>query len=187
MKNKLPYIIDYVGHLPPQGWLLLRSQTDGCVKTCCREDDVDLHFTISFKLACHYYFFASAIFSIDDDILLGENDLNHAFDIWKVRLLLLHGINIGISKLITIIAVLNPKSLLLGMSWVFTPLSHHDALKHHFTSLKTHLISLQLGVLERKFPCNWFTNTWQFSLIFKPHQIIFIHYKSRIAAAIRGL
>ena len=27
----------------------------------------------------------------------------------------------------------------------------------------------------------------QFSLIFKPHQIIFIHYKSRIAAAIRGL
>ena len=25
------------------------------------------------------------------------------------------------------------------------------------------------------------------SLIFKPHQVIFIHYKSRIAAAIRGL
>ena len=37
-------------------------------------------------------------------------------------------------------------------------------------------------LLERKFPWNWYTNTWQFSLIFKPHQIIFIHYKSRIAA-----
>ena len=31
------------------------------------------------------------------------------------------------------------------------------------------------------------TNTWQFSLIFKPHQVIFIHYMSRIATAIRGL
>ena len=28
------------------------------------------------------------------------------------------------------------------------PLSPHDALKHHFTSLKTDLIFLQLGVLE---------------------------------------
>ena len=28
----------------------------------------------------------------------------------------------------------------------------HDALKHHFTSLKTALIFLQLRVLERKFP-----------------------------------
>ena len=28
------------------------------------------------------------------------------------------------------------------------PLSSHDALKHHFTSLKTDLIFLQLGVLE---------------------------------------
>ena len=69
----------------------------------------------------------------------------------------------------------------------FNPLSLHDAFKHNFTSLKTGLISLQLGVLERKFPWNWFTNTWQFSSIFKPHQIIFIHYKSRIAIAIRGL
>ena len=32
------------------------------------------------------------------------------------------------------------------------PLSPHDALKHHFTSLKTDLIFLQLSVLERKFP-----------------------------------
>ena len=29
------------------------------------------------------------------------------------------------------------------------PLSPHDALKHHFTSLKTDLIFLQLGVLEQ--------------------------------------
>ena len=27
----------------------------------------------------------------------------------------------------------------------------------------------------------------EFSLIFNPHEIILIHYKSRIAAAIRGL
>ena len=33
----------------------------------------------------HVLFFCTlAFFSIDDDILLGENDLNHAFDIWKV-------------------------------------------------------------------------------------------------------
>ena len=32
------------------------------------------------------------------------------------------------------------------------PLSRHDALKHHFTALKTDLIVLQLTVLEQKFP-----------------------------------
>ena len=32
------------------------------------------------------------------------------------------------------------------------PLSPHDALKHHFTSLETDLIFLQQRVLERKFP-----------------------------------
>ena len=35
---------------------------------------------------------------------------------------------------------------------LFTPLSPHDALKHHFTSLKTDFIFLQQRVLERKFP-----------------------------------
>ena len=30
----------------------------------------------------------------------------------------------------------------------FNPLSPHDALKHHFTPLKTDLIFLKLGVLE---------------------------------------
>ena len=51
-----------------------------------------------------------------------------------------------------------------------TPLSPHDALKHHLKTLKTDLIFLQLTVLEGKFPWNYFTNTWQFSLIFHPHQ-----------------
>ena len=67
------------------------------------------------------------------------------------------------------------------------PLSPHDALKHNFTSQKTYLIFRQLGVLERRLPWNCFTNTWQFSFIFKPHLVIFIHYKSRIATAIHGL
>ena len=69
--------------------------------------------------------------------------------------------------------------------WPVNPLSSHDAMKHHFTSPKTHLIFLQLVVLEWKFPRNWFTNTTQFSWIFYSHQII--HYKSRIAAAIHHL
>ena len=34
----------------------------------------------------------------------------------------------------------------------FNPLSPHDALKHHFTSLKTDFIFLQPRVLEREFP-----------------------------------
>ena len=35
---------------------------------------------------------------------------------------------------------------------IFNPLSPHDALKHHLTSLKTDLIFLQPRVLELKFP-----------------------------------
>ena len=66
-------------------------------------------------------------------------------------------------------------------------LSPHDALKHHFKSMKTYLIFLKQSVLERKFKWNWSTNTLQFSLIFKSHQIISIHYKWRIATAIWGL
>ena len=65
-------------------------------------------------------------------------------------------------------------------SYCIDPLSPRDALKHHLTSLKTDLIPLQLGVLELKFPLNWLTNTWQFSLIFHPLKIIFIHYNSRL-------
>ena len=34
----------------------------------------------------------------------------------------------------------------------FNPLSAQDALKHHFTSLKTDLIFLQPRVLEQKIP-----------------------------------
>ena len=43
---------------------------------------------------------------------------------------------------------------------LFNPLNPHDALKHHFIFLKTDLIFLQLRVLDRKFPWNWFTNMW---------------------------
>ena len=35
-------------------------------------------------------------------------------------------------------------------SLMLNPLSPHDALKHHFTSLKTDLIFLQLRVLKQK-------------------------------------
>ena len=50
----------------------------------------------------------------------------------------------------------------------FNPLSPYDALKHHFTSLKSASIPPQLGVLEWKLPWNWSTYTWQCSLIFHP-------------------
>ena len=42
---------------------------------------------------------------------------------------------------------------------MFNPLGPHDALKHHYTPLKTDLIFLQRRVLEAKFPLSWFTNT----------------------------
>ena len=48
----------------------------------------------------------------------------------------------------------------LRKSTFFNSLSPHDALKHHFISLKTDFIFLQLRVFEWKFPSNWFTNTW---------------------------
>ena len=63
----------------------------------------------------------------------------------------------------------NDKSL-----YSFNPLNPHDALKHHFTTLKTDLIFLQLMVLEGKFPWSSFTTTWQFSLIFQQRKIFFI-------------
>ena len=63
--------------------------------------------------------------------------------------------------------------------WYINPLSPHDALKHHFTSLKTYLIFL--GVLEWIFPWNWFTNTWPFFLYF------FIHIKSSSSTTSREL
>ena len=66
------------------------------------------------------------------------------------------------------------------------PLGPHDALKDAFTSRKRDLIFIQLSDLQRIFPWNWFANTWQFSLIFKPHQIIFIHYKSRMKMTIKS-
>ena len=41
---------------------------------------------------------------------------------------------------------------MLGCQASVKPLSPHDALKHHFISLKTELIFLQPIVLEQKLP-----------------------------------
>ena len=57
----------------------------------------------------------------------------------------------------------------------FNPLSPHDALKQtegFRTKISMKLVHQYMAI---------------FFLIFKPHQIIFMHYKSRIATAIRGL
>ena len=51
---------------------------------------------------------------------------------------------------------------------IINPLSSYDALKHHITSLETHLIFPQLRVLKCKFLWNWFTNTCWFYFIFSP-------------------
>ena len=42
----------------------------------------------------------------------------------------------------------DPRAVRVDVFQPFNPLGPHDALKHHFTSLKTYLIFLQLGVLE---------------------------------------
>ena len=47
---------------------------------------------------------------------------------------------------------IKPKKAVVDVVSLVNPLSPHDALKHNFTSLKTDLISLQLMVLEGKFP-----------------------------------
>ena len=54
--------------------------------------------------------------------------------------------------------VLETKAWFLRLFFI-NPLSPHDALKHHFTALKTGLISLQLRRLEKKNPWNYFANT----------------------------
>ena len=64
------------------------------------------------------------------------------------------------------------------------PLSPRDAIKHHFTSLTTYL---RPSVLERNFHETGLSIHGHFSLLFHPHQVIFIHYEPRIATAIRGL
>ena len=65
-------------------------------------------------------------------------------------------------------------------------LSPHDALKHHFTSLKQTYFPTTKG-FGTKILMKLVYKYMAIFLIFKPHQIIFIHYKSGIAAAIRGL
>ena len=70
------------------------------------------------------------------------------------------------------------------------PLSPHDASKHIFTSLKVDLISLQLRGFRREISMKLFHQHMAkltTFLIFYPLQVIFIHHKSRIATAIRGL
>ena len=69
------------------------------------------------------------------------------------------------------------------MKGLINPLSPHDALKHQFTSLKTYQIFLQLGAYNENFHETGLPILGNF----KPHQVISIHYKSRIAAAIRAL
>ena len=71
---------------------------------------------------------------------------------------------------------------------LLSPLCPHDALKHHFTSLKTDLIFLQPKGLGMNISMKLvYQYNMAISLLFHPHKIIFIHYKSRIATAIRGL
>ena len=65
------------------------------------------------------------------------------------------------------------------------PLSPHDALKHHFASLKNYLIPKIKGVLDRKCSWSYFINI-NFFFIYHPLRVIFIHCKSKIATAIRG-
>ena len=60
------------------------------------------------------------------------------------------------------------------------PLGPHDALKHHFKSLKTDLIILQPRVLERNIHKTNLTTHGDFLEFLN-------HIKSRIATAIRDL
>ena len=50
-------------------------------------------------------------------------------------------------------------TIITVLIYLINPLNPHDALKHHFTSLKTDLIFQQTRVLERTFTKNWFANT----------------------------
>ena len=71
-------------------------------------------------------------------------------------------------------------------SALLNPLSPDDELKNNFTSPKTNLIFLQLRDFVRKISIKLFYLYIGFSIV-HPHQVIFIHYKSRIATAIREL
>ena len=109
----------------------------------------------------------------------GYRSLCHSVNPWSSGYRsLCHSVNPWSSGYRSLCHSVNPWSS--GDMSLFNPLSPHDALKHHFTSLKTQFISLQLRFLEGKFPLNWFNNKWQFSLIFLPHHVIFTHYKTRI-------
>ena len=63
------------------------------------------------------------------------------------------------------------------------PLSPPDALKQHFTSLKNRFNFPTTKGFRREISMKVVYQYMTIFLIFKPHQIIFIHYKSRIATA----
>ena len=69
---------------------------------------------------------------------------------------------------------------------LINPLSPHDALMHYFTSLKTDFFPQQ-GFKNEHFHETDLPIHGNFIIFFKPHLIIFIHYKSSNATAIRGL
>ena len=48
---------------------------------------------------------------------------------------------------------------------IINPLSLHDALKHHFTSLKTDLIFLQPRGFRNTISTKLLTDTWQMRLV----------------------
>ena len=84
--------------------------------------------------------------------------------------------------------VLTPSACHIGCCGLvncFNPLSPHDALKHHLSSLKNDLILWNLAVWSEFFYETVLKIT-VFFFICHPLQVIFIHYKSRIATAIRG-
>ena len=64
-------------------------------------------------------------------------------------------------------------------------LKHPDPLKNHFASLNNDLIPYTWGFYTEHFYETVLIRTY-FPFICHPHQIIFIHHKSRIAIAIRG-
>ena len=68
---------------------------------------------------------------------------------------------------------------------VLNPLNPHDASTHHVASLKNDLISQTQGFRIKIF-MNCFNKNYSFFFICRPVHVIFIHYKSRIATAIRG-
>ena len=69
--------------------------------------------------------------------------------------------------------------------FLLNPLNPHDALKHLLASMKNYLIFNNHGFWNENFHESVLKITVYF-FICHPLQVIFIHYESRIATAIRG-